>query len=235
MVGKEPSLSTMIQFDSTPALIVVDMQNGFCHKDGSFARLGIQTDPTTIVVRINELLSEFRVTGLPIYFLKTGYKADYSDRRGRDRHDRLKEFQGLLRGSWDADILDKLTPGLDDHVIDETRNSCLFRTSLEDTLRERAVDHLILTGVGIDVCAKTTVRDAFQLSFAVTTISDTTWTCNESDHLAALQGLRDFGDTASTSEVTEALKKLRKSNHVWQQELGLSVHVVARWPSCWRI
>jgi nicotinamidase-related amidase len=151
----------MIPFDSTPALIVVDMQNGFCHKDGSFARLGIQTDPTTIVVRINELLSEFRVTGLPIYFLKTGYKADYSDRRGRDRHDRLKEFQGLLGGSWDADILDEATPGLDDHVINETRNSCFFRTSLEDTLRERAVDHLILTGVGIDVCAKTTVRDAF--------------------------------------------------------------------------
>jgi nicotinamidase-related amidase len=42
----------MIQFDSSPALIVVDMQNGFCHKDGSFARLGIQTDPTTIVARI---------------------------------------------------------------------------------------------------------------------------------------------------------------------------------------
>ncbi len=69
----------MFQFDSNPALIVVDMQNGFCHKDGSFARLGIRTDPTTIVPRINELLSEFRATSLPIYFLKTGYKAEHSD------------------------------------------------------------------------------------------------------------------------------------------------------------
>ncbi|KAF2434374.1 hypothetical protein EJ08DRAFT_514408 [Tothia fuscella] len=50
----------MFQFDSTSALTVVDMQNGYCHKDGSFARLGIRTDPTTIVPRINELLSEFR-------------------------------------------------------------------------------------------------------------------------------------------------------------------------------
>ena len=204
----------MFQFDSTPGLIVVDMQNGFCHKDGSFARLGIRSDPTTIVPRINELLSEFRATGLPIYFLKTGYKADYSDRRGRDRHDRLEQFQGLLRGSWDADILDELTPTPDDNVINKTRNSCFFRTSLENTLRERGVDHLILTGVGTDVCVETTARDAYQLNFAVTTISDATGTCNESDHLAALHALRNFGGTASTSEVIEALEKLRNSNHV---------------------
>ena len=168
----------MFQFDSSPALIVVDMQNGFCHKDGSFARLGIPTDPRTIVPRINELLSEFRATGLPVYFLKTGYKADYSDRRGRDRHDRLEQFQGLLRGSWDADILEELTPEAADNVINKTRNSCFFRTSLETTLRERGVDHVVLTGVGTDVCVETTARDAYQLDFAVTTISDATGACN---------------------------------------------------------
>lgn len=204
----------MVQFDSTPALIVVDMQNAFCHKDGSFARLGIPTDPTNIVPRINELRSEFRAAGAPIYFLKTGYKADYSDRRRRDRGDRLEQFQGLLQGSWDADILEELTPEPDDNVINKTRNSGFVRTSLEDTLRERGVDHLILTGVGTDVCVETTARDAYQLDFAVTTVSDATGTCNESDHLAALHALRYFGGTASTREVIEALRKLRDSKHV---------------------
>ncbi|KAF2994469.1 hypothetical protein E8E13_000207 [Curvularia kusanoi] len=200
----------MFHFDSTPALVVVDMQNGFCHKDGSFARLGIPTDPSSIVPRINKLLSEFRTAGLPIYFFKTGYKGDYSDRRGRDRHDRLEQFQGLLQGSWDAEILAELTPEPGDNVITKTRNSCFIRTSLEDTLKERGVDHLILTGVGTDVCVETTARDAYQLNFAVTTISDATWTCNEPDHLAALHALRNFGGTALTSEVAEALEKLRK-------------------------
>lgn len=204
----------MVQIDSNPALIVVDMQNAFCHKDGSFARLGIPTDPTAIVPRINELRSEFRAAGVPIYFLRTGYKADYSDRRGRDRGDRLEQFQGLLQGSWDADILDELAPEPDDNVINKTRNSGFFKTSLENTLRERGVDHLILTGVGTDVCVETTARDAYQLDFAVTTVSDATGTCNESDHLAALHALRYFGGTASTSEVVEALRKLRDSNHV---------------------
>lgn len=111
----------MFQFSSTPALIVIDMQNGFCHVHGSFAKLGIPTDPTTIIPRINELLAGFRANRLPVYFLKTGYKADYSDRRGRDRGDRLEQFKGLLRGSWDADVLDELTPQSDDNVIDKTR------------------------------------------------------------------------------------------------------------------
>lgn len=94
------------------------------------------------------------------------------------------------------------------------RNSCFFGTSLEETLRERGVDHVILAGVGTDVCVETTARDAYQFNFAVTTTSDATGACNESDHRAALHALRNFGGTASTSEVMEALEKLRNSNHI---------------------
>ena len=204
----------MVQFDSVPALVVIDMQNGFCHKDGSFARVGVQTDPKPIIPSINELLCEFQASRLPVYFFKTGHKADCSDRRGRDRNDRLEQCQGLLQGSWNVDILDEFTPAPGDDVIEKTRNSCFFNTSLKDILRRRGVDHLILTGVGTDVCIETTARDAYQLNFAVTTISDATWTCNEADHLVSLHALRYFGGTASTSEVIRALKNERNWHHV---------------------
>jgi ureidoacrylate peracid hydrolase len=197
----------MVQLDSAPALLVVDMQNGFCHKQGSFAKLGLQSEPTKIVPHISELRSAFRAANLPVFFLRTGYNADYSDRRSRDRGDRLEKLQGLIRGSWDADMLDELTPEPDEEVINKTRNSGFFRTSLENTLKERGVNHVILTGVGTDVCVETTARDAYQLDFAVTTVRDGTGTCNESDHLAALHALRIFGGTASTAEVIEALRK----------------------------
>lgn len=199
----------MVQLDSAPALLVVDMQNGFCHEQGSFAKLGMQSEPTAIVPHINELRSAFRAANIPAFFLRTVYNADYSDRRGRGRGDRLEKLQGLIRGSWDADILDELTPESDEIVIDKTRNSGFFRTSLEDILKERGVNHLILTGVGTDVCVESTARDAYQMDFAVTTVSDATGTCNEPDHLAALHALRMFGGTASTAEVIEALQKLQ--------------------------
>lgn len=197
----------MVQLDSAPALLVVDMQNGFCHKQGSFAKMGMQSEPTAIVPHINELRSAFRAANIPVFFLRTGYNADYSDRRGRDARDRVEELQGLIRGSWDADILDELTPEPDEKVVDKTRNSGFFRTSLESTLKERGVNHLILTGVGTDVCVESTARDAYQMDFAVTTVSDATGACNKPDHLAALHALRMFGGTASTAEVIEALEK----------------------------
>lgn len=199
----------MFQLDSPPALIVVDMQNGFCHKDGSFAKMGMQSEPTAIIPHINELRGAFRAANIPIFFLMTGYNADYSDRRGRDARDRVEQLQGLIRGSWDADILDELTPASDVKIVDKTRNSGFFRTSLENTLKESGVNHLILTGVGTDVCVESTARDAYQMDFAVTTVSDATGTCNKQDHLAALHALRMFGGTASTAEVIEALQKPR--------------------------
>ncbi|KAI7977253.1 hypothetical protein EIK77_008164 [Talaromyces pinophilus] len=198
----------MVQLDSAPALVVVDMQNGFCHEQGSFAKIGMQSEPTAIVPHINELRSAFRAANMPVFFLRTVYNADYSDRRGRDAGDRLEQLQGLIRGSWDADILDELTPQPGEKVVDKTRRSGFIRTSLEDILKERGVNHLIITGVGTDVCVESTARDAYQLDFAVTTVSDATGTCNRPDHLAALHALRSFGGTASTAEVIEALQKL---------------------------
>ncbi|KAF2169783.1 hypothetical protein M409DRAFT_52284 [Zasmidium cellare ATCC 36951] len=203
----------MLQLDSAPALLVVDMQNAFCHKQGSFAKMGMQSDPTAIIPQINNLRSAFRAANIPVFFLRTGYNADYSDRRSRSRGDSVEKLQGLLRGSWDAEILEELTPQSDEHVVEKTRNSGFLRTSLESILKERRVNHLVLTGVGTDVCVESTARDAYQLDFAVTTVSDATGTCNEPDHLAALHALRMFGGTASTAEVIEALQKLPDSRN----------------------
>lgn len=195
----------MFHLDSAPALLVVDMQNGFCHEKGSFAKIGMQSEPDSIIPQINELRSAFRAASMPVFFLRTSYNADYSNRRGRDRGDKIEQLHGLIQGSWDANIVDELTPKPDEGVIDKTRFSGFFGTRLEETLKEHGVNHVVMTGVGTDVCVETTARDAYQLNFAVTTVSDATGTCNEADHLAALHALRIFGGTASTAQVVEAL------------------------------
>ncbi|VUC35680.1 unnamed protein product [Clonostachys rosea] len=195
----------MVHLDSTPALLVVDMQNGFCHEKGSFARIGMQSEPDSIIPQINELRSAFRAANLPIFFLRTSYNADYSNRRGRDRGDKIEQLHGLIQDSWDADILNELTPEPHENIIDKTRFSGFFGTRLEEILKERGVNHVVMTGVGTDVCVESTARDAYQLNFGVTTVSDATGTCNKADHLAALHALRIFGGTSATAEVIEAL------------------------------
>lgn len=201
----------MVQLDSAPALVVIDMQNGFCHKQGSFAKMGMQSDPTAIVPHINQLRSAFRAANIPVFFVRTGYNATYSDRRPHDRGDRVEQLGGLLKGSWDAEMIDELTPGPHEEIVNKTRNSAFLGTcSLEKILKERGVNHLILTGVGTDVCVESTARDAYQMDYRVTTVSDATGTCTEADHLAALHALRLFGGTASTAEVIKAIQNLGK-------------------------
>ncbi|KIW14992.1 hypothetical protein PV08_07779 [Exophiala spinifera] len=201
----------MVQLDSAPALVVVDMQNGFCHKQGSFAKMGMQSDPTAIVPHINRLRAAFHAADVPVFFVRTAYNADYSDRRPHDCGDRVERLGGLLRGSWDAEMIDELTPGPGEEVVDKTRNSAFLGTcSLDKILKERGVNHLVLTGVGTDVCVESTARDAYQMDYRVTTVSDATGTCTETDHLAALHALRIFGGTASTAEVIEALQELEE-------------------------
>jgi ureidoacrylate peracid hydrolase len=197
----------MVQIDSAPALVVIDMQNGFCHEQGSFAKMGIRSDPAAIVPRINQLRSAFHAANLPVFFVRTGYDTDYSDRRPHDRGDRVEKLRGLLRGSWDAEIIDELIPGSNEEIINKTRNSAFLGTcSLGKILKERGISHLVLTGVGTDVCVESTARDAYQMDYRVTTVDDATATCTEADHLAALHALRLFGGTASTADVIEALQ-----------------------------
>jgi ureidoacrylate peracid hydrolase len=198
----------MVQLDSAPALVVIDMQNGFCHKRGSFAKMGIQSDPTAIIPRINQLRSAFHAASMPVFFVRTVYNADYSDRRPHDRGDRLEKLGGLLQGSWDAEIISELTPGSHEEIINKTRNSAFLGTcSLDELLKERGVNHLVLTGVGTDVCVESTARDAYQMDYRVTTVSDATATCTEADHSAALHALRLFGGTLSTANLIEASQK----------------------------
>jgi ureidoacrylate peracid hydrolase len=121
----------MVQLDSAPALLVVDMQNGFCHEKGSFAKIGMQSEPSSIIPQINNLRSAFRAANMPIFFLRTAYNANYSNRLGRDRGDKIEQLHGLIQHTWDAEILNELTPNLTKLL--STRRD--FLVSLEQDLK----------------------------------------------------------------------------------------------------
>jgi ureidoacrylate peracid hydrolase len=59
-----PSGSTI-----TPALVVIDMQNGFVSKGGSYDRIGMNTSPyREIIPRLKELIEFCRSMGIPVFY-----------------------------------------------------------------------------------------------------------------------------------------------------------------------
>ncbi len=173
------------------AVIVVDMQNDFGSPGGMFERAGIDIAQIRAVVRpITRVVDAAREAGVPIVYLKMGFRPDLSDlgpehATNRQRH----QFMGvgepvvapngspsrvLIRDTWDTDIVDELAPAPGDHIIYKHRFSGFFQTDLEALLRGQAVRDLIFTGCTTSICVESTLRDAMFRDFRCLLLEDCT-------------------------------------------------------------
>jgi ureidoacrylate peracid hydrolase len=190
------------------AVIVVDMQNGFCRDEGSVARIGFPIamlkaaiDPCVRVV------SAARAARVPIIFTRYVYRADYADGGVlvRDLMPELKQHRALIAGSWDAAIVDELAPQPQDFVIDKNRPSSFYGTMLETYLNGIGAKRLIVCGVTTNCCVETTVRDASQRDFQTFVVGDAVGELDRQRHDMALASMGIlFAKIVSLGEVEAA-------------------------------
>jgi nicotinamidase-related amidase len=201
----------MIELGQRPALIVIDMQNGFCHQDGFMNKIGLDyTTSETAVEPIGRLLAAARSAGIPVFFTRYALNADYSD-AGLilELFPAIKEARGIVRDTWDADIVDELKPQPGERVVDKTRYSAFYDTDLEQQLRELGVDTLIVCGVTTNICVESTVRDAFFRDIRVVVPNDGTAAVTPELHEGALRDFEyGFGRVSTVAEIAEALALL---------------------------
>lgn len=201
--------------NSHPALLIIDMQNGFCHPDGCFGKLGMPvSNHLAIVQTINKLRAASHAAKIPVIFTRLCYNEDYSDAGVQmEEQPQIKELRGFVRGTWDADVLDELAPDTTggEVVIDKTRNSAFFKTDLDDLLRSRGINQLLCTGVASNVCVESTVRDGVAMDYYCKTLSDATATLTMEDHNACMRNLVWFGGVVSADEVLRALEQRQEN------------------------
>ena len=157
------------------ALLVIDMQNGFCHPDGSFARMGMGLDGAADAVRnAATAVGLARDAALPVIFTRHVYRPGRADEGAALRRNSpgLAGLDGLAAGSWDAEVVDELKCTGSDLIVDKVRFDAFGWTSLEPLLRGMAVTDLVACGVITNICVETTVRSAFMRDFTVTLLED---------------------------------------------------------------
>lgn len=187
------------------ALMIIDMQNGFCHPDGSFSKLGLPTSRhMAIVPTIDALRTWCHSHKIPVIYTRLEFSADYSD-SGLVMADQpqLRELNAFVRGTWDAAIIDELKPEKGEFILAKTRNTAFYHTELEALLKEMKIEQLLITGVGTNVCVESTVRDAWTRGFRCLTISDATATLSDEDHEASLRNMGWFGGTTSSNDILD--------------------------------
>jgi nicotinamidase-related amidase len=157
------------------ALVVVDMQNGFCHPQGSFPGVGLELEGVAAAVRKTAVaVRQARAAGVPVIFTRHLYRLGRADEGPAliRESPALALVNGLAAGSWDADVIDELECGPDDLKVDKVRFDAFQWTSLEPLLRGLAVSRLMICGVVTNLCVETTVRSAFMRDIPVTLIED---------------------------------------------------------------
>jgi len=164
------------------ALLVIDMQRDFLEPGGFGESLGNDVSHLWRAVEPTAaLLAACREVGLTTIHTREGHLPDLSDcppaklRRGAPSMrigDPGPRGRILIRGEEGHDIVDELAPAPDEPVIDKPGKGAFYATGLDDLLRERGIESLVVTGVTTEVCVHTTVREANDRGYECLVLAD---------------------------------------------------------------
>jgi ureidoacrylate peracid hydrolase len=192
------------------ALVVIDMQNAFVAPGAPMEVPAARA----IVAPINRLAAELRKRGVTVIWI--------SHQNAKDGRDWAGFFDAFIAPGRRADAaaalsagaeLQKLWPELKvapgDLRLSKNRYSALIRGAsyLEQELRKRGIDTLLIAGTKTNVCCECTARDAMMLDYKVVMLSDCTAALSDEEHLATLENMiQQFGDVLTADEALALLK-----------------------------
>lgn len=187
------------------ALLVVDMQNGFCDPEGSAAQIGFDVSMCRAAIDpCLRLIEGARAAEVPILFTRLVYRDDYRDGGVLTEAilPGLVEGRCCAAGSPDAELIDEIQPRPEDFVIDKNRYSAFYGTPLESILNTLDIRHLVICGVTTNICVESTARDASQRDYRTLVVGDATGEIAPERHQWALETLGTrFGWVVSTADV----------------------------------
>ena len=183
-----------------PALVVIDVQNGFISKGGSYDQLGMNVSRYQHVIpQISELISLCRSVNIPIFYTqavreKSGIDLLTNTHRilPKSREERIRTKPICVIGTWDADIIDEIKPSPIDHVVIKRRDSAFQDTEIGVWLKSIGIDTLVFCGIDTSICVEASLRDAFNNGYDVILISDATASGNIKHFESTLEVVRDY-------------------------------------------
>ena len=168
-------IATMVD-PKTTALVVVDAQEDFIGPDGAMARVGVDLSSVPpALAKVQELIAAARKAGATVAFMRVVTTPDTDSQALKNFYTRRGfplEAIGICRdGTSGADYYG-VTPEPGDIEIEKVLFSSFYGTDLEDQLRARGIDTLVMTGFTTDCCVDATSRDAFHRNFNVFLVDD---------------------------------------------------------------
>lgn len=224
IVSLQTETKTLTLDLSKAAMLVIDMQNDFCHVDGWLAHIGVDVTPARSPIGpLQGLLPVLRSHQVPIIWVNWGNRPDLLNISPAALHvykptgegvglgDPLPVNQApvLTVGSWAAAVVDELEQKPEDIRVDKYRMSGFWDTPLDSILKNLGRTTLFFSGVNADQCVMTTLQDANFLGYDCILVKDCTATTSpEYCWLATIYNVNQcFGFTADSHAIVDAIKR----------------------------
>lgn len=151
----------------TSALLLVDLQVGFCSPEG---HTGQRVDVSVfepVLQSARRLVDASRKARMPVIFTTMAFAPDYSNGglTTSELRPNLAEENALRADRSDRDIMPSLGIHPSDIVIEKQRYSAMIKSRLPDLLQQRKIESLVVGGVTTSMCVESTVRDLAMMDY----------------------------------------------------------------------
>jgi nicotinamidase-related amidase len=188
-----------MEFDPrSTALVVVDVQNGFCHPDGSL----YAPESEAVVAPIVNLIERAREAGVRTVFTRDVHPPEqFEDAHYYDEFDRWGEH--VREGSWEAELVAELDVDEDDHVVEKHTYDAFYDTELDGWLSARGIDDLVICGTLANVCVLHTAGSAGLRDYRPVLVEDAIGYIEQAHHEYALDHADWlFGEIVTTDHLS---------------------------------
>lgn len=155
---------------SNTALLVIDMQCALID-EGAY-------EADAVLDRIGGLLAQARTSGTPVIFIQ---------------HEE-EEYPAMNYGAPGWQIHSAIAPAEGEPRLRKRTADSFYETPLEDELRARGINRLVVTGMQTDYCVNATCRSALSHGYDVTLVADGHTTV-DAEQMTAVQIIADHNTT----------------------------------------
>ena len=196
------------------ALLFVDVQNFSAHRKGAeFADLTndhfkkkygwfFNELEARVIPNMQAIQSACRQAGVEVMY--TTIESLTRDGRDRSLDYKITGFN-VPKGSWDGKVIDALAPDEDEIVLPKSSSSVFVSTHIDYILRNLGVKQLVLSGLLTDQCVESAVRDACDLGYLVTEVTDACLTYTQERHDNSLRAIKGYCRQITSQDLIEEL------------------------------
>ena len=187
-------------FGKAPALILVDFVEAYFDKDSPLYA-GV-AGALSSALRIRDVA---RAAGIPVIYTNVVYQEGGAD--GGVFYRKVPALEVFVSGNPLGGWPEGLEPADGELVFSKQYPSAFFDTSLAETLEEKGIDTLIITGVTTSGCVRATCVDAMSYGFIPIVVADACGDRHVAPHEANLFDMNaKYADVVDEHTVIEHLR-----------------------------